>query len=102
MMQALVIILWLVPLAVWALPRMCSGARRILRSRDGFALALLAVAAIIYAYPSSASKSNPPEPPEPPKPPAVESRKGVIRLYYHAADGRLVPFDAPIRKETAP
>ena len=75
------------------MPRMCSGARRILRIRVGFALALLAAAAAFYAYPSSASKSNPP------KPPAVESRKGVIRLYYHAPDGRLVPFDAPIRRE---
>ncbi len=93
MMQTLVIILWLIPLAAWALPGIIASARRALIGRDGYAIAILAMAAAVYAYPSSADKgtTNPP-----PVTPAAPS--GVIRLYYHTPDGRLVPFDAPIRR----
>lgn len=94
MMHALVITLWLLPVAAWALPRMISAARRTLRGRDGYAIAILATAAAVYAYPSSASKGSTTNPP--PVTPSAPS--GVIRLYYHAPDGRLVPFDAPIRR----
>lgn len=95
MMNALVIALWLLPLAAWALPRMLASARRALHGRGGYAFALLAVAAAVYAFPSSASKGSTTNPP-PVKPSAPV---GVIRLYYHAPDGRLVPFDAPIRRD---
>ena len=54
----------------------------------------MAAAAAVYAFPSSAEKGGPPDPP-PVKPSAPV---GVIRLYYHAPDGRLVPFDAPVRE----
>lgn len=91
MMQTLVIMLWLLPLAAWALPGILAAARRALRARDGYTFALLAIAAAVYAFPSSADKGEPPPPPPTPK-------AGVIRLYYHAADGRLVPFDAPVRE----
>ena len=90
-MQILVIVLWLIPLAVWMFPRIISAARRVLTARDGYTFALLAIAAAVYAFPSSADKGEPPPPPPTPK-------AGVIRLYYHAADGRLVPFDAPVRR----
>ena len=91
MMHALVIALWLLPLLVWSLPRIVSAVRRALVGRDGYAFALIALAAAVYAFPSSADKGEPPPPPPTPK-------AGVIRLYYHAADGRLVPFDAPVRR----
>lgn len=92
-MHALVIILWLMPLAAWALPRIRDASRRAIRTRDGFAFALLAAAAAVYAFPSSAVKSTTNPPPSAPSAPS-----GVIRLYYHALDGRLVPFDAPVRE----
>lgn len=91
-MQILVIVLWLIPLAVWMFPRIISAARRALSGRAGYVFALLAIAAAVYAFPSSADKGGPPPPPPP------SQKAGVIRLYYHAADGRLVPFDAPIRR----
>jgi hypothetical protein len=89
-MHALVIILWLLPLAAWTLPRITASVRRALHGRGGYAFALLAGAAAGYAFPARAAKSttNPP--------PAAPS--GVIRLYYHAPDGRLVPFHSPIRR----
>lgn len=93
-MQALVIILYLVPIAAWATPRMIASTRRAMRGRDSYAFAILAMAASVYAFPSSASKSGPTNPP--PVTPSAPS--GVIRLYYHAPDGRLVPFDAPVRE----
>ncbi len=93
-MQILVIVLWLIPLAVWMFPRIISTARRALHGRGGYAFALLAVAAAVYAFPSSAAKSTTNPPPAAPSAPS-----GVIRLYYHAPDGRLVPFDAPIRRD---
>ena len=93
MMNALVIALWLLPLAAWALPGILAVARRALRSRDGYAFALLAAAAAVYAFPSSAAKSTTNPPPAAPSAPS-----GTIMLYYHTPDGRLVPFDAPIRR----
>ena len=93
-MHALVIILWLLPLAAWTLPRITASVRRALHGRGGYAFALLAVAAAVYAFPSSAAKSTTNPPPAAPSAPS-----GVIRLYYHAPDGRLVPFDAPIRRD---
>jgi len=93
-MQILVIVLWLIPLAVWMFPRIISTARRALRGRDSYAIAILAMAAAVYAYPSIASKGTTNPPPVTPSAPA-----GRIRLYYHAPDGRLVPFDAPIRRD---
>lgn len=92
-MQALVITLWLIPLAVWAAPRLAAPARRAFRSRDGLALALLAAALTFRAFPSSAEKGGG-QPPPPPRPP-----EACIRLYYHTPDGRLVPFDPPVREE---
>ncbi|HRR34737.1 MAG TPA: hypothetical protein P5026_11595 [Kiritimatiellia bacterium] len=91
MMQTLVIILWLLPFAAWLLPRMIATARQALQSRDGYAIAILAMAAAVYAYPSSADKGNPP-------PVTPSAKTGVIRLYHHAPDGRLVPLSATIRE----
>lgn len=106
-MQALVLILWSLPVAAWALPRVYAkvcdilDGGRSMRGNGGFATVytLMVVAAAFHAYPSRAAKGDPPEPP---KPPVAEAQKGVIRLYYHAPDGRLVPFDAPVRREGEP
>jgi hypothetical protein len=52
-------------------------------------------AALLWALAIFAQKD--PQPPPPTNPPP-SSAQGVIRLYWHAPDGRLVPFDPPIRE----
>ncbi|HRR34007.1 MAG TPA: hypothetical protein P5026_07915 [Kiritimatiellia bacterium] len=86
-MGIIVILIWLPYLLV----RFAPGLYCTARDPFVYAFALLVLAAAFYAFPSSASKSGPTNPP----PSAV---KGVIRLYCHTPDGRMVPFESPVRE----
>lgn len=93
----LVTALWLLPLLAFALPRLAASLTALWRSRDPAArlLIALALAACLYAFPSSADKGGG----ETNVPPAAPSAPaGRIRLFHENASGRLVPLGAEIRE----
>jgi hypothetical protein len=96
--QTLILIaLWAAPLLAFTLPRLAAALSALWRSRSpsAAAFALLALAACLYAYPSSADKGGG----ETNVPPAAPSAPaGQIRLYREDASGRLVPLGAGIRE----
>ena len=94
---AIVLLLCLATVAAYVAPGIVSLASA-LRKPEETAFLLLALAAALYAYPSSAAKSGGGETNPPPI--SVKQPTGRINLFYHDLSGRLVPFDARIKEVT--
>jgi len=94
-MYAIPVILWLAAALAFAGPALARAAHGVVRRlrAQGWGAVILAAAALIAATLYGGSKGTTNPPPVTPSAPAW-----TIRLYYHTPDGRLVPFDAPIRE----
>jgi len=93
---AVVVLLWSIPLAAYAIPAVMRDVAGVCRSRGDMAtlFILLALAAAIYAFPSQAEKGGGTNVP----PATVEGPTKTIRLYYTGSNGHLVPLGAEMRK----